>query len=158
MQNKAPAHPARSISSLFANHAPAWLACIIVLVLDQLTKFFVRSSLAEGETAGILPFFSITHTSNTGAGFSILQGYNSALIWVAVFAAGLLVYFYNEFSGKDAVFMGIVLGGIAGNLIDRIVFGHVTDFLDFRVWPVFNIADAALTIGILGYIVHNLKK
>ncbi|MBS3109077.1 signal peptidase II [Candidatus Woesearchaeota archaeon] len=135
-----------------------FIAAIIVIALDLFSKILVRNFIALGQEIRIFGIFSLTHTTNTGAGFSILQGYNAVLIWVAVMAMGALAYYINEFKGKSAVWIGMAFGGIAGNLVDRIAFGRVTDFLDFHYWPVFNIADSALVLGVIFYAWQTMRE
>jgi signal peptidase II len=135
-----------------------FISALAVFLADQVAKAVVRAGIAEGSEIALLKFFSLRNVMNTGAGFSILQGQNALFIWIGIVAAGLLLYFHDEFSGKYSVFAGMALGGVAGNLVDRIVFGGVTDFLDFKIWPVFNLADASLTIGILLYAFYAFRE
>ncbi len=133
-----------------------FLTGLAVLLLDQASKYVIRQGLAAGNSIGILPFFQIKHLFNTGAGFSILQGNNALLVWVGIIVLGIVLYFSGSYEGREAVWMGLVLGGILGNLFDRIAFGGVTDFLAVSIWPVFNLADSAITIGIIAYIIETL--
>ena len=129
-----------------------------ILILDQLTKFLAASKLTASLPI-IKNVFHLTLTTNTGAGFGILKNFNSALIWVSIFVIGMILYYYDQIKGnRTAVAVGLILGGIVGNLIDRIRLGYVVDFLDFRVWPIFNIADSAITIGIFLIIIYYWKK
>ena len=103
---------------------------------------------------------SIHFTKNYGAGFGILQGQTSILIFIAVFVVGLILFYYDRIPEKPfiVVSVALILGGVVGNLIDRIVLGYVTDFVRFWIWPSFNIADVAASLGVLGLIVYLLKK
>jgi signal peptidase II len=123
----------------------------IVLIVDRLTKYFLFRNLAEGESIKVVPgLFHITLVLNTGAAFGLFKG-RSIFFTVSTIVVISLICLYMWRGGcKDILTLtalGLILGGAAGNLIDRILFGYVIDFLDFRIWPVFNIADASITIG-----------
>ncbi|MFN3422940.1 MAG: signal peptidase II, partial [Armatimonadota bacterium] len=103
-----------------------------------------------GSSIPILPnAFHITHTQNPGAAFGLFPNATMLLVVVALFVSAILLWLGRQ--GFDrrrvAVATGMMLGGALGNLIDRIRFGAVTDFIDLRVWPIFNLADTALTMG-----------
>jgi len=124
---------------------------------DQISKTWVRTNLARGQSLFDIGFLRITHVHNTGAAFGLFQDQSLALTIVAFIGVTvLLLYtifshrllpFLNNMLGKSA--LGLVLGGTVGNLIDRLRSGYVTDFIDFGFWPVFNIADSAVTIGVI---------
>jgi signal peptidase II len=123
----------------------------IVLIVDRLTKYFLFRNLAEGESIKVVPgLFHITLVLNTGAAFGLFKG-RSIFFTVSTIVVISLICLYMWRGGcKDILTLtalGLTLGGAAGNLIDRVLFGYVIDFLDFRIWPVFNIADASITIG-----------
>lgn len=123
---------------------------ISIVILDQLTKFLTRKYLEIGESIRIFPFFNLTHVQNSGGGFGILKDNNLMFIIIYIVVAILIAYFfYNEKSNTQRIALTIFASGLVGNLIDRILFGQVTDFLDFIIWPVFNIADSALVISVL---------
>jgi len=130
----------------------------IIFLMDQLSKGVVRRNIKLGEEVQLGPFLSLTHTSNTGAGFSLLQGQNTLLIWVAIIALGVILFFLDEFDSREVIYMGMAFGGILGNLADRVFIGSVTDFVDFHFWPVFNLADSALCIGLIGYAIISLMN
>lgn len=131
------------------------LTAILVVTADQLTKFWIRSNLALGQSIPDHGFFKITHVHNSGAAFGIFPGQSFLLTIIA--AAGillLLIYiifinrrfpYLDNLPGRLAV--GLILGGTMGNLIDRLRFGYVTDFISVGIWPDFNIADSAVTVG-----------
>lgn len=129
-----------------------FLAAGLVFALDRLTKYFIIKSLAPGQSIKIIPgVFHITPVFNNGAAFGVLQ--NCALFFIifsfAAIALMLLVIFKAQrLDTLLAAALALILGGAAGNLVDRLKFGHVIDFLDFRIWPVFNIADSCISIGI----------
>jgi len=137
----------------------AWL--LAVVVLDQATKALIMAKFSMFELQPVIPgLFNLTYLTNTGAAFGMLAG--APTIWrqvffvgVAVVAIGVLVFSYRQFRNQGRIFahaIGLIAGGAVGNLIDRLRFGAVVDFLDFyigtRHWPAFNVADAAITIGV----------
>jgi signal peptidase II len=135
---------------------PLWRILIIsslVILLDWWTKRRVLNTMMLGESRKITSFFYVTHVHNTGSAFGLFQGNNNALFLLALVILGFLFYsargFYEEGGLCGEIGVALVLGGALGNLIDRIQFGHVIDFLDFRIWPVFNVADSAITVGAL---------
>src|SRR3989338_5565089 len=88
----------------------------IVFIIDQVTKAIVRRNMFPGEEIPILKFLSLTFTTNTGAGFSILQGNNHILVWIGIIAAGIILYFLDQFEDSELIFMGLIFGGILGNM------------------------------------------
>ena len=130
-----------------------WGAALIVIALDQGTKAIIRSSLERGESWPDADWLlRIRYVTNTGAAFGILQDQTFFLIGMAFIglAAIYLYYRYPPFEhGVVPVAIGMMLGGATGNLIDRIRVGRVTDFIDFRFWPAFNVADSSISIGIV---------
>jgi len=135
-----------------------FLTALLVVAADQLSKLWIRSNLTIGQSLFELGFFRITRVPpNTGAAFGLFQGHSFALTIVSLVAIAVLLlyafFIYRRFPfledrlGKSA--LGLVLGGTVGNLIDRVHFGYVTDFIAVGIWPVFNIADSAITVGII---------
>ena len=133
------------------------LTGLLIVVADQLSKVWIRTNLVEGQSLFKVGFFRITYVQNTGAAFGLLQGQSFALTIVAITGVvALLVYalfFYRYFPWLDSMLtrfgLGLMLGGTLGNLIDRLRFGYVTDFIDFGYWPAFNVADSAITVGVI---------
>lgn len=123
---------------------------LCVLLLDQVTKYAVRQSLALGESIPVIPpIFSLTHVTNYGIGFGLLQNMVPFVVAASVVIILGLGYYVKSFPNKPLISFCFALlwGGSLGNLIDRLYFGYVTDFLNFHIWPVFNIADSAISIG-----------
>lgn len=130
---------------------------LMVLALDQFTKYAVLASFTPGETRPILPFFSLILAFNTGAAFSFLAdagGWQRPLFIALALAASVWIVFLLRKYWRNTLFSlasSLILGGALGNVIDRIVAGKVTDFLLFYYdrfsWPAFNLADTAITIG-----------
>ena len=139
----------RGKRKIIVNFAVLWTATLVVL-LDQISKLIAVKSLSEGPVEIIKGIFYLTLTYNTGAAFGIFKDQTILFIIISSIAViGILVYIYFD---KSTVYIGklgfsFILGGAFGNLIDRLRFGYVIDFFDFKVWPVFNIADSAITIG-----------
>jgi signal peptidase II len=131
-----------------------WLMLLAgVLVLDQLTKALINSWIDIGARLPLLPFLSLTNHINTGAGFGILKDSNLLLLWIAVMAVIAIAWYMPNAELHDRAWLGVLLGGIAGNLVDRLIQEGVTDFILFFVgrfsWPSFNVADMAITASIL---------
>jgi len=134
-----------------------FLTALLVVAADQLTKLWIRSSLDFGETLVELGFFRIIRIHNTGAAFGLFQDHSFILTIVAIIGIVVVLFFalyvlrrYPYLDSRLArPALGLILGGTIGNLIDRLRFGYITDFIDFRVWPLFNIADSALTVGVI---------
>jgi signal peptidase II len=126
---------------------------VFILFFDQFSKFLITKNLFLGQSIPIIKgFFHLTPVHNRGAAFGILKNQVVFLIFVSLFA---IVLIYSNLKRRDAgnkislhrVALGLILAGALGNLIDRLCYGYVIDFLDFRIWPVFNLADSAITIG-----------
>ena len=137
---------------------------LLVVLADQLTKAWLRSTLDTGQVLFDAGAFRIIHIYNTGAAFGLLRGHSQVIAIAAM--AGIVVILvilsllHRRWAFMDMtavrVAVGLVVGGTIGNLADRLRLGHVTDFIDFKVWPAFNIADAAVTIGVIIIVYHVL--
>lgn len=141
-------------------NAVFFITAFLVLVADQSVKVWIRT-YPEGVIISKAGFFRIIHIYNTGAAFGIFPDQKLPLIIVASICIVCLLVFIFIYSHKLPVLnnkmgilaLGLIFGGITGNLIDRIRLGHVTDFIDVSFWPTFNIADSSLTIGVIMLIV-----
>jgi len=128
---------------------------IILVIIDQLTKYAVNFAFLPGSSIEILPFFRITYVTNTGIAFSLFQNSNTLFTLFSLLAAGLLGLWYMKNFEKlpKLINLSLVLifAGAFGNLIDRITRGQVIDFLDFSIgsyhWPAFNVADSCISVG-----------
>jgi signal peptidase II len=122
-----------------------------VLAADQAAKAVVRSSIGRGERIDVLPGLDLVNTRNTGVAFGFFSGGGTVVAVVALVALAALLAFFATHLGRPLVWLptGLLVGGAAGNLIDRAHEGAVTDFVDLPLWPAFNVADAAITIGVL---------
>lgn len=143
----------------------------LILLLDQLSKYLACGYLASHGSQPVIPgIFHLTLVRNTGAAFGILKGGTYFFIAVSVLFIGIILLLecrhrkacaFFGLDPKDALVrlaFGMILGGACGNLVDRIRFSYVVDFLDLRVWPVFNIADSAITVGGCLIVLGMLRK
>jgi len=136
----------------------------VIVVLDQITKYAVRLSFSLGESKTVLSsFFNLTYVRNTGAVWGWFQHQNEWLVLVSLVVLFMIMFFYYYLAGGQVICstaIGCIIGGIIGNLIDRIRLGWVTDFLDFywndSHWPSFNIADSAICAGVCFYLLASL--
>jgi signal peptidase II len=126
---------------------------LMVIVLDQITKYLVARYMSPFDSIGVLPFLHIVSIRNMGAAFGMFRGFGSGFFIGISFAAIAFVIWLLMKSSYNYLGLSLVLGGAIGNLIDRVLHGKVIDFIDFSVgrfhWPAFNVADSALTIGII---------
>jgi signal peptidase II len=130
-----------------------------VILLDQAVKFLVSITLPYQRSVTLIPhILSLTYTTNTGAGFSVLTGRNALIIFAVTAIIGAMLYFFDRWSKPEKLFAALIIAGALGNLIDRILRGHVIDFIDLGIWPVFNVADSAVTIGVCGLLYYSFKK
>lgn len=135
-----------------------FLISLLVVIADQLTKLWIRT-FPEGQTIFKAGFFEIVHIQNTGASFGLFQGQSLALAVVGFVSTAVILMFVLRFSHRFPILenmvvriaLALILGGTVGNLIDRLAsnFGAVTDFISLGPWPSFNLADSALTVGII---------
>ena len=135
-----------------------WLSGLI-LVLDQLSKIWADTQMYLYQSIPVFPGFSITYAHNYGAAFSFLSEAGGWQRWffailAATISIGILVWIkqLKPYETLSAISLSLILGGALGNLIDRVIYGYVIDFLDVYYhtyhWPVFNIADSAVTVGV----------
>ena len=133
-----------------------------VLFLDQLTKFLVLKNFSLNESVPIIKnIFHLTFITNTGSAFGLFKGINLVFIGITGLVIGIIIRQLRALKEKEKkmIFaLAMLLGGASGNLIDRLIHGRVIDFLDFRIWPVFNIADSAITVSVIFLIVLLWKK
>jgi signal peptidase II len=132
-----------------------WLSLIAValaaLGADQLTKWIVTSRLDLNDEVHVIGPFSIHHVTNSGIAFGLFASATSIVILLTGLAVAWMVFFFARSGSRHPVLpvaLGLVIGGSVSNLLDRVRLGHVTDFLDFRYWPAFNLADTFIVIGV----------
>jgi len=138
-------------------NAVFFLVATLVVVGDQLSKSWIRSNLAIGQSLPQGGFLFLTHIHNTGAVFGLFRDHSFSLT-IVVFVGIVILFVYafyvcrrfpllNNALSKTA--LGSILGGTIGNLIDRLRFGYITDFIGVGIWPPFNVADASITVGVV---------
>lgn len=129
------------------------IVILIVVISDQLSKYYISHVLLPQMSVPVIPqIFHITYILNAGAAFGILENKRLLFIIIALFILAGVGYFYRKIPQQYRLFrlgIGLMAGGAIGNLIDRIATGYVIDFFDFRIWPVFNIADMAIVCGVI---------
>jgi len=132
------------------------LAIALVIASDQLSKLWIRTHLTLGESLPITDRLSLIHIGNTGSAFGLLANQTFLIIVISIAALLFILLFLRYLSPAttmSTVSIGLIMGGALGNLIDRLRFGYVTDFIYFRLWgnfhwPAFNIADASIVVGV----------
>ena len=132
-----------------------WLGLAVVVAAavaaDQLTKEIVSSQLALDDSLHVLGPFSIHHVQNSGIAFGLFASATPLVTALTAFAVGWMLVFFARSGARHPILpvaLGLLIGGSASNLIDRIRLGHVTDFLDLRYWPAFNLADSFICVGV----------
>jgi signal peptidase II len=133
---------------------------LAVFVLDQGLKAIVQGSMRLGESIPVIPgFLSITYIRNHGGAFGILGGSQVLLLVGSAVAVGVVLWMLlaGQRSRLATLACGLILGGAAGNLLDRLITGEVTDYVHFSFWYVFNAADAAITIGVATLILSTFR-
>ena len=135
--------------------ARAWsragLVLAVVVLVDQVTKRLVRSGLSVGEEDPILPAVKLVHVRNSGVAFGAFEGGGVIVVALVAAALGALLFYFYTHAERPLAWLptGLLLGGALGNIIDRIRDGAVTDFVKLPGWPAFNVADMAITFGVV---------
>lgn len=140
-----------------------FIVIICILAADQGIKWIVTQNMSQGESNAVIEgILHMTYIRNHGAAFSFFQGHSQILgIVTAVFIAGGLVFIYVKRKTGERLMMysaAMIVGGGAGNLVDRATMGYVVDYIDFRIFPVFNLADICVTVGCMLLCVSILKS
>lgn len=142
-----------------------FIIALIIIAIDITSKLLISNLMLEEESINIIPnFFSITYAKNTGVAFSLLEESRIPIIIITILIIVVVFkYIYNKrIIIQEQLAIALILGGAIGNLIDRIIYGYVIDFLDFKLgnynYPIFNIADSAIVIGVIIYIIINIKN
>lgn len=133
-----------------------WAVFVVIVVVaiaaDQVTKLIARASFTPNDPFEVLPFLHFTNTWNTGIAFGQFRDNQIIVIVLSVIAIGWMLYYFARSGGRSPllpVALGLLTGGAASNLFDRLRQGHVTDFIEFPRFPVFNFADMAITVGVV---------
>ena len=139
-----------------------YLIALILLSVDQFSKYIIRQKMFLAESIPVIKsIFHITYVENTGIAFGLFPQGHSLFIVISLIIILVIIFFERKKvikSLKERLCLGLILGGALGNLIDRLRFGFVTDFLDFRIWPVFNLADSGVCIGGILMVFFLLRK
>ncbi|ABC39549.1 signal peptidase II [Burkholderia thailandensis] len=160
---------AKTLSKSSGGALAPWLGIsLIVILFDQLTKIAVLKTFAYGAMHQLTPFFNLTLIYNRGAAFGFLATAGGWQRWAFTalgIGATLVICYLLKRHGHQRLFslsLALILGGALGNVIDRLIYGHVIDFLDFHVgawhWPAFNLADSAITVGAVLLIYDELRR
>ena len=148
--------PGLQILSFVLRHRVGVWTAIVILCIDQIAKHTVSAVLGVGESWPAYGHLRLTHVTNSGNTLDLFSGHSIALIAVSTAGVALLfaLYWPRPKTGVVAqLAFGLMLAGLTGNLADRVVLGHVTDFIDVMRWFVFNVADVAILFGLLGFTV-----
>ena len=147
--------PLSRATGSFAATPVQWLSlagiAIAAVVADQVTKHAVAGHLRLGEGVHVLGPFSIRHVQNSGIAFGLFASATPVVIVLTALAVGWMLLFFARSGARHPILpaaLGLVIGGSISNLVDRVRLGHVTDFLDFRYWPAFNLADSFIVVGV----------
>ena len=131
---------------------PILVLAVVVVILDQWSKYYIQSQMSLGMSIPVIPeIFHLTYILNPGAAFGILENQRFFFVIIAVAMIAIVIYLYPRLPSKPLLLrlgIGLMAGGAVGNVIDRIKTGYVVDFFDFRIWPIFNIADIAIVVGV----------
>lgn len=135
---------------------------LLVLLADQYTKLIVQQDMIVGQSIPVIhKIFHFTYVQNSGGAFGILRGRTNLFIIISIIVILFIIYFMLKEEKKDyfiKTVFSFILGGAISNLIDRMRLGYVVDFIDFQVWPVFNIADSAISVGMVLLFIHLFFK
>lgn len=123
----------------------------VVFVLDQITKHLIKTNVTPFDVIRVLPFFNIVYAENVGSAFGMFKSLGNAFFVSIASLAAVVITVMIWRDKENRLELSLILGGAAGNLADRIIYGYVIDFLDVHVaghhWPAFNVADSALSVG-----------
>lgn len=158
-----------------ASAPPSWwwlLLALLVVAADQCSKWLVAHEIPLGASVAVTGFFNLVHVENPGAAFSFLAAQSGWQRWLFAALAGaaslwiVVLLLRQRRRALLGLALGLILGGALGNLVDRVVWGHVTDFLDFYLrtasgawhWPAFNLADSAITVGAVVLLIDEQRQ
>lgn len=154
--------PITAIPGMVKKYYLVFLFAIAALTLDQVTKNVVLAKMQPHESIPVIQsIFHLTYAQNTGTAFSFIQDVNLILILISSCIILGILYTLPKVPAKEKfthIALGLLLGGAMGNLLDRIFLGFVVDFLDFRIWPIFNAADSAISISLVMLVILYWNK
>jgi signal peptidase II len=149
------------LNKTIKNYLFLFLVSGSLTILDQWSKAYVRSSLAMGSIWSpwdwLTPYARIVHWQNTGVAFGMFQGMGNVFAILAAIVSVVIIYYYPRVAGNDWVLrlaMALQLAGALGNFIDRVTIGYVTDFISVWTFPVFNVADASISVGVAVLLIY----
>ena len=145
----------------YLNYYPVFVTAALVFFVDLAIKTYLRTYFAYQSIPILKQIFHITVIFNTGAAFGLLKGNTSLLIAFSFIFIGLFIFLLKSEEKKNFLFLfscGMILGGAISNLTDRIFLGYIVDYLDLRVWPVFNLSDACISAGVGIILLQSLWK
>jgi signal peptidase II len=149
----------RGVTSAPVRYAFLFAVAAAVLAVDQICKALVTSGLGGGAIVDLLGgLIRLDYTRNSGAAFGLYQGGGALLAAIAIGVSGVIVFSYRRLSRSPWIVraaLGLILGGAIGNLVDRVRLGYVVDYIDLRWWPVFNLADSAIVVGVALLALHS---
>ena len=151
----------RSLSAGVSQWAAFAAVVLSAIVADQATKNLVAGQLELGERVAVLGPFSIHHVQNSGIAFGLFSSATAIVIFLTGLAVIWMLAFFARSGARHPLLpvgLGLVVGGSVSNLVDRIRLGHVTDFIDFRWWPAFNLADSFIVVGVAVLLVALLRS
>lgn len=139
-----------------------YLTAFLIAAADQALKYLVHNNLALGQSVPLIGnVIKFTYVRNTGAAFSFFVGFSSYLAVIGVIVSIAVVYFHYRMPAKNYFLqtaLALILGGSAGNLIDRILRSYVIDYIDITIWPVFNFADIMINVGVIMLLLKFMAK
>ena len=140
------------------------VVAVLTLVIDQISKRLVMTSFRLGESwnpvAALERWVSLTYVTNTGAAFGLFPDHGVVFMIIAVVVVVAIIFYCRYLPGDQwlvQISLGLQLGGALGNLLDRLRYGYVIDFIDFKIWPVFNVADSSVFVGVVILAFHLLR-
>jgi signal peptidase II len=142
----------RSLAASTYQWVALGMIALTALAGDQLTKYIVSSRLSLDDSVHIVGPFSIHHVHNSGIAFGLFSNATPIVTALTAIAVGWMLLFFARSGARHPILpiaLGLLIGGSASNLLDRVRLGHVTDFLDFEFWPAFNLADTFIVLGVL---------
>lgn len=155
-----------SLISVMSKKYMLYIVALIAVILDQYTKLLVRQNMFIGQTIVVHPalrnIFDLTYTTNTGVAFGMFQKIGPGISVLAILVVAIIIYYDNQLSESDGwlrLALGMQMGGAIGNnLIDRLFLGSVVDFLHIHYWPIFNVADSCITVGVIIMVILMIKE
>jgi len=146
------------LKMLWKGKIMVWLFSIFIACIDQFIKRNVELKMYDKEIAIIEDIFSVTYVENRGAAWGLLSGYPLILNCLTLLILVAIIIYFRKLKGYESFLGALIIGGATGNYIDRIFRGYVVDYIDFKVWPVFNFADICIVMGCILLCMSLYKK